>query len=110
VIWQGDANAQALRALLHCTDPTCPLNVSGAEVTSIRYLAQSFAEIFGQPAFFKSQEAPTAWLVDTAEAVRLFGKPLISLDAMIGWVAAWIKDELPTLGKETHYDQRDGKY
>ena len=110
VIWQGDANAQALRALLHCLSPTAPLNVSGPTVTSIRDLAGAFGRIFGKAPLFEGTEAPTAWLVDTAEAVRLFSEPLVSLEAMTGWIANWISEGGATLGKETHYDQRNGKY
>ena len=29
VIWQGDANAMALRCFEHCTVPAAPINVSG---------------------------------------------------------------------------------
>jgi len=77
VIWQGDANAMVLRVLGHCTVPSSPLNVSGPETVSIRSLAQSFGQRLGKPPVFTGVEAADAWLVNTAEATRLFGYPSV---------------------------------
>lgn len=110
VLWQGEANEQALRLLAHCTTPTSPINVSGAEVSSVRSLAQEFGKRFGRQPVITGKEAPTAWLVDTAAAQRLFGPPRVSLSAMLDWQADWIARGLPDLGKPTHFETRDGNY
>ena len=39
IIWQGDANAMALRCFEYCTVLAAPINVSGRETVSIRALA-----------------------------------------------------------------------
>ena len=109
VIWQGDANEQALRLLAHCTSPATPLNVSGPKVV-VRALAQEFGKRFSKRPTFVGAEAATAWLVDTAESKQLFGSPRVPLETMIDWVADWVSRGQPSLGKPTHFDTRDGKY
>lgn len=110
VIWQGDANEQALRLLARCTAPTSPLNVSGNSHTSIRALAEAFGERLGRRPVFEGQEAATAWLVDTRAAYELFGPPRIGLPTLIDWVADWIARGGESLGKPTHFEARDGRY
>jgi nucleoside-diphosphate-sugar epimerase len=110
VIWQGDANEQSLRLLAHCTTPTTPINITGPEHTSIRWLAGEFGRRFGRKPVLVGEEAPTAWLEDTTESQQLFGKPRVPIDAMIDWVADWIGRGQPSLGKPTHFSTRDGKY
>lgn len=109
VIWQGDANEQALRLLAHCTAPSSPLNVSGPKI-SVRWLAGEFGRKLGRNVSFSGSEAPSAWLVDTAAAERLLGAPRVPLAAMIDWVADWVARGQPGLGKPTHFETRDGKY
>ena len=110
VIWQGDANEQALRLLAHCAAPALPVNVSGPEVVSVRWVATEFGKRFDRRAQITGTEAPTAWLVDTARAQALLGRPRVPLAAMIDWVADWVSRDMPSLGKETHFSTRDGKY
>jgi nucleoside-diphosphate-sugar epimerase len=109
VIWQGDANDWALRALAHCTAPTSGLNVSGPAIR-IRDVAEGLAQRLGVQPVFTGQEAPTAWLVDIAEAVKLFGPPAVPMATLLDWTADWVSRDLASLGKPTHYEARDGKY
>ncbi|MCD6679161.1 MAG: NAD(P)-dependent oxidoreductase [Burkholderiaceae bacterium] len=110
VIWQGDANEQSLRLLAHCTTPTTPINITGPTHTSIRWLAQQFGERFGRKPRLVGREAPTAWLEDTSESQRLFGRPRVPLERMIDWTADWIARGGASHGKPTHFETRDGKY
>jgi len=109
IIWQGEANDWALRALAHCTAPTTALNLSGPRV-SVRELACELGLRLGRTPRFTGYEAETAWLVDCGEAFRLFGEPQVGLGRMIEWTADWVQRGGATLNKPTHYEARDGKY
>ena len=110
VIWQGDANEQALRLLAHCTSPTSPINITGPRHTSVRWLAEEFGRRFDRAPRFAGSEAPTAWLEDTSLAISLFGEPRVGVDAMIDWVADWVQRGGKSLEKPTHFSTRDGRY
>jgi nucleoside-diphosphate-sugar epimerase len=109
VIWQGDANDQALRLLAHCTSPASPINISGPKV-SVRSLAEEFGRRFSKEPAFSGKEADTAWLIDTSQSKALLGAPRVPLGTMIDWVADWVARGQPSLGKPTHFETRDGKY
>jgi len=110
VIWQGDANTMVLRALAHCTVPSSPLNVSGPETVSVRWLAECFGQRLGRRPVLAGVEAADGWLVNTAEAMRLFGYPSLPLMTLVDWTADWVARGMPSLGKDTHYDTRDGNF
>ena len=110
VVWQGDANAMILMALGQATAPTTPLNVSGPETVSIRAFAQAFGRAFGKEATIAGEEAAAGWLNDASLALGLFGNPSVSLGRLIAWQADWLKRGMPTLGKPTGFQVRDGKF
>ena len=109
LIWQGDANEQALRALAHCTAPTTALNVSGPMV-SIRAAAEGLGQRLGIAPIFSGREADSAWLIDCARARALFGPPMVNLETLLDWTADWSARGMGSLGKPTHYEVRDGNY
>ena len=110
VIWQGDANAAALRSLARATTPTSPLNVTGPETISIRELAQTFGALFGRTPRILGSESPTGWLNNASLMNAELGYPRVPLLAMIEWTADWLTRAMPTLDKPTHYEVRDGRY
>ncbi|MBN8746825.1 NAD dependent epimerase/dehydratase family protein [Xylophilus ampelinus] len=110
VIWQGDANAQVLRSLRHCTVPPTPINCTGPETISVRWLVAEFARRLGVEPKVTGQEAPTALLSDTTLANRLFGYPVVPLGAMLDWVADWVKNEHESFNKPTKFEVRDGAF
>jgi hypothetical protein len=73
-------------------------------------LADGLAQRLGVQPVFTGQEAPTAWLVDIAEALNLFGPPAVPMGRLLDWTADWVARDMASLGKPTHYEARDGKY
>jgi nucleoside-diphosphate-sugar epimerase len=109
-IWQGDAASQALRCLAHCDTPTSPLNVSGHEILAVRDLAAQLGARLGREPIIVGIEEPTAWITDTSQATRLFGLPVVDTAQLIAWTADWVARSMPSLGKPTKYEVRDGRY
>lgn len=110
VIWQGDANAQAIRSLGHAASPPFVVNVTGPERLSVRDAATRLGELLGVPPRFEGTEAPDALLSDTTLAQSLFGPPTVSTDTLLEWVASWVGRGGTRLAKPTKFEVRDGRF
>jgi uncharacterized protein YbjT (DUF2867 family) len=110
VIWQRDANAVALRSLREAVSPAAILNITGAEILSVREVAGELARRLGKTVTFSGSESPDALLNNSAKAFGLFGKPLTGAAEMMDLVADWVARGGASIGKPTHFDARDGKF
>lgn len=110
VIWQGDANAVALRGLALAASPPAILNMTGVEILSVRALATRFGELLGRAPIFEGKEEPLALLSDASKMASLFGPPPTPIPTVVEWVASWLKRGNRTLGKPSHFETRDGKF
>lgn len=109
-IWQADACARAILCLEHTASPPRVLNITGDEKLSVRALAGEFGRRFDRAPVITGHEAPTAWLANARESVRLFGPPETPLPRMLDLVADYVRAGGPLLGKPTHFEARDGKF
>ena len=110
VIWQGDANAQAIRALPLAASPPFTVNVTGPDRLSVRNAATELGQLLGVQPKFEGSEAPDALLSDTSLAQATFGAPAVSTSTLIQWVASWVARGGTRLGKATKFEVRDGRY
>jgi nucleoside-diphosphate-sugar epimerase len=110
VIWQGDANAVALRCLARTTRPTTPINVTGPETISVRWLAEELGRRLGRAPKLTGSEASAGWVSNAARMVAEFGPPRVPLARMMDWTADWLGRGMTSLGKPTHYEVRDGRF
>ncbi len=109
-IWQRDANSYALRALELCDSPPRILNVTGADVLSVRAAAEFFAARFGRACRFSSAEGRTALLSDPSLCHTLLGPPTVSTAELMEWVADWVACGGVSLDKPTHFEVADGSF
>jgi nucleoside-diphosphate-sugar epimerase len=109
-IWQGDANEIALRSLRICSSPPNLLNVTGPETMSMRWIAHEFGKRLGIPPVIIGQEAEDALLNNASKAFQLFGYPSVTLLQMLDWIAEWVAGDGATWNKETHFQEREGKF
>lgn len=110
VIWQGDANSMCLRSFPYCQSPPRVLNITGPEKLSVRDVAREFGRRFGKEPLLSGDEAATALLNDGSESHRIFGRPKVTAEQLIDWVAHWLTSGGRLLNKPTHFEARDGKF
>ncbi|WP_153555525.1 NAD-dependent epimerase/dehydratase family protein [Roseimaritima sediminicola] len=110
VIWQGDANQQALLCLGQCSSPANVINVTGPETLYTEAVARRFGELFNKPVRFATTPSPLGYLSDSGRATALFGEPSVTADQLIRWQAHWIRCGGRSLGKPTHFEVSDGGY
>ncbi len=110
VIWQGDANAMALRCLEHAAVPPFVVNVTGPETLSVRRVAETFGRLTGRSPRLEGEEAATALLGNAERAAELFGYPTVPVRTVMRWVADWLSVGGRTLDKPTHFESRNGAF
>jgi nucleoside-diphosphate-sugar epimerase len=110
VIWQGDATAHIIQSLSYAATPAVPLNVTGPETLCIRNLAHAFGKRFGIQPTIVGVEDKVAWLNNASKSRSLFGRPEISVEQMIEWVATWLECGGATLNKPTQFESRGEGY
>lgn len=110
IVWQGYANSVCFRSLGLASAPPAILNLTGPEILSVRELAMEFGKRLGREPVITGEEQPTALLNNAAKCHGLFGKPDVSVEELMGWVAEWVGSGGELLGKPTKFQVRDGKF
>jgi nucleoside-diphosphate-sugar epimerase len=110
VIWQGDANSYALRALEGCTSPSRALNVTGSEILAVTDVAEFFGRRFGVRPVFRGSPSGEALLSNASACHEWLGPPQVSAGELMEAVASWVEHGGPMLDKPTHFEVTDGKF
>jgi dTDP-4-dehydrorhamnose reductase len=111
VIWQGDANVFALATLAKASAPEpFVVNVAGLETHRVADLARALGERLGVEPVLAGAEGTDALLSDASRMRELVDHPMLPLDTLLDWVAAWVRAGGPLLGKPTGFERRDGRF
>jgi nucleoside-diphosphate-sugar epimerase len=111
VIWQGDANALALSALVRASalEPYV-VNVAGRETPCVEDLANALGQRFGKMPVFAGHATNDSLLSNSSRMQELLGDPLLPLETLLDWVAEWVQRGGRLLGKPTNFERRDGQF
>jgi nucleoside-diphosphate-sugar epimerase len=114
VIWQGDANRLALRALGAAAVPTgahgaVALNVTGS-IVAVRDLAERIGTIAGITPVFSGTPRKDALIANTARLTELLPHTPVPLDTLCAWAVQWLRGNGRVLSAPTKFEVRDGRY
>ena len=109
VIWQGDANRLALRALTLAATPAMALNVTGAAI-DVRDLANRIGAIAGIAPVFDGLDGADALVANVDTLQTLLPYDALPIDTLLTWAVEWIRGDGRLLGKPTKFDVRDGRF
>lgn len=109
VIWQGDANRLALRALGVAASPPVALNVSGRMV-QIRDVAEMLGGFAGIAPIFLGEEREDALLANVDALAGCLPYTPLPLDVLCEWAIAWLAQGGVVLNKPTRFETRDGTF
>jgi nucleoside-diphosphate-sugar epimerase len=109
-IWQGDASAMSLESLVYATAPPNINNLTGPEVLSVRWVAEEFGKKLRKAVHFEGRESSDALLSNAQKAFQLLGRPRVSVQKLMDWIAEWISKGGTTLAKPTHFEERAGRF
>jgi nucleoside-diphosphate-sugar epimerase len=109
-IWQGDANALALAAFGRAATPPWIVNVTGPELLSVRDVCERFGRRWKKSVRFVGSEGETALISSSRRCLERLGRPRVTAETLIDWVASWIERGGRQLGKPTRFESRDGRF
>ncbi|QJR36413.1 NAD-dependent epimerase/dehydratase family protein [Gemmatimonas groenlandica] len=113
VIWQGDANRLALRALTQAAAPadgaSVALNVTGP-VIAVRDIAERVGTIAGVAPVFAGTPSEDALIANIEQLNSRLPYTALPLDTLCDWAVRWIRAGGRLLNKPTKFEVRDGRY
>jgi hypothetical protein len=99
-----------LRALEHCQVPANIINVTGPEMVSVKYAAETMAKMMKKPVAFTGTDNDAAYLNNAARAAEIFGSNRVGMEQMMKWTADWVMNCGTSLKKPTHFEVNTGEY
>ncbi len=113
VIWQGDANRLALRALaltaVPPADGSVALNVTGP-VVAVRDIAERIGAIANVSPVYAGTPSDDALIANIDRLNERLPYTVLPLDTLCDWAVRWIRDGGRLLNKPTKFEVRDGRY